>query len=120
MGVRLSLGLVSVLAVLLGTGTSEAQMRAGCSPNAIGLARVAEIETTGGPRFGNQQYHGNELLQDHEVILTFDDGPHRALTQTVLDTLDAHCTKATFFMVGQRALSYPDIVRDVARLGHTI
>ena len=91
-----------------------------CTPESIGLARTIEIDTKGGPRFGENQYHGQSPLQDHEVVLTFDDGPHKTLTPVILDALDAHCTKATFFMVGQRALSYPAMVRTVAGRGHTI
>ena len=85
-----------------------------CTPASIGLARTIEIDTRGAPRFGQNQYPGQSPLKDREVILTFDDGPHKTLTQPVLDALDAHCTKATFFMVGQRALFYPEIVRRVA------
>ncbi len=91
-----------------------------CTPNSIGLARTIEIDATGGPKYGESQYPGKNPLQDREVILTFDDGPHKTLTPVVLDALDYHCTKATFFMVGQRALSYPEMVRAVARRGHTV
>jgi peptidoglycan/xylan/chitin deacetylase (PgdA/CDA1 family) len=93
---------------------------AGCGPDAIGLARTLEIDTTGGPRFGHNQYAGRDILKDREVVLTFDDGPHKAFTRPILDALDRHCTKATFFLVGQRALTYPDIAREVARRGHTV
>jgi peptidoglycan/xylan/chitin deacetylase (PgdA/CDA1 family) len=91
-----------------------------CAPGAIGTARVIELDATGGPRLGHLQYPGPQLLEPKEVVLTFDDGPHKQLTPVILDILDAHCAKATFFMVGQRALMYPAIVRDVARRGHTI
>ena len=91
-----------------------------CTPDSIGLARTIVIDTRGGPRFGENQYPGKSPLQDHEIVLTFDDGPHKTLTPVILEALDAHCTKATFFMVGQRALTYPDMVRTVARRGHTI
>lgn len=91
-----------------------------CTPDSIGLARTIEIDATGGPKYGESQYPGKNPLKDREVILTFDDGPHKTLTPAVLNALDYHCTKATFFMVGQRALSYPDMVRTVARRGHTI
>jgi peptidoglycan/xylan/chitin deacetylase (PgdA/CDA1 family) len=89
-------------------------------PGALGVARTIEISATGGPRFGGQQYSGNEILGDKEVMLTFDDGPHRAYTQPILAALDRHCAKATFFMVGQMALADPAMVREVANRGHTI
>lgn len=91
-----------------------------CSPYAIGLGRTYEIDTKGGPRFGNNQYPGRPFLNDHEIVLTFDDGPHTQYTPQILNVLDAHCTKATFFMVGRRALHSPELVREVGRRGHTV
>lgn len=100
---------------------SDARAQSGqCSPHAIGLARTYEIDTKGGPRFGANQYPGRGFLNDREVVLTFDDGPHKQFTPQILDVLDAHCTKATFFMVGRRALHGPELVREVARRGHTV
>lgn len=111
------LGLAGVGALVAG---ASAQAPGQCTPQSIGLARTIDIETRAGPRFGSNQYQVQSPLKDGEVILTFDDGPHKAYTPMVLDALDAHCTKATFFMVGQRALLYPDLVRKVASRGHTI
>lgn len=91
-----------------------------CSGKALGVARVLEIDTTGGARFGHQQYKENDILRDKEVILTFDDGPLRPYTKPVLEALAAHCTRATFFMVGRQALADPEMAREVARRGHTI
>ncbi|MEF2071256.1 polysaccharide deacetylase family protein [Consotaella aegiceratis] len=59
-------------------------------------------------------------LQDHEVVLTFDDGPMPGKTPKILDALDAHGVKATFLMVGEMARYHPDLVRQVAAHGHTI
>lgn len=87
---------------------------------AIGLSRTIEIDSSGGARFGQLQYPGRDILRDGEVILTFDDGPHKAYTRPILDALDAHCTRATFFMVGQRAVGYWQLVREVAQRGHTV
>jgi len=93
----------------------------GCgSPAALGVSRIVEIDPTGGPRFGHQQYHEHDFLGDGEVVLTFDDGPNRVYTQSILDALDAYCAKATFFMVGRMALADPAMVKTVARRGHTI
>ena len=89
-------------------------------PNALGVSRTIEIDATGGPRFGRVQYRDHDFLQDGEVVLTFDDGPHPSFTPMILDALDEHCTKATFFVLGQRALSFPQQLRDVGRRGHTI
>ena len=86
----------------------------------LGVSRVLEIDTTGGPRFGYQQYKDHDFLREGEVVLTFDDGPLRQNTKSVLDALAAHCTRATFFMVGKMAQSDPELVREVARRGHTV
>ena len=88
-------------------------------PNALGVSRVAEIDTRAGPRFG-VQYREQDILADGEVVLTFDDGPLRAYTKHVLDALSAHCARATFFVVGRMAVADPEMVREIARLGHTV
>lgn len=86
----------------------------------LGLSRVVEIDTAGGPRFGTLQYKGNDFLADGEVVLTFDDGPARRYTQPILDALDAQCTRATFFVVGRMSLHDPEMLKEVAKRGHTI
>jgi peptidoglycan-N-acetylglucosamine deacetylase len=97
------------------------QPASGCgSPGAIGVSRVHEIDTSIQPRFGHQQYKELDFLKDGEVVLTFDDGPLRPYTIPVLKALDAHCTKATFFVVGRMAIADPELVKDTARRGHTI
>ena len=108
---------VSPLAAQQGT-SSQSKCRQG--PNALGVSRTVEIDATGGPRFGRMQYRDHDFLQEGEVVLTFDDGPHPKFTPEILDALDEHCTKATFFVLGQRALSFPAQLREVGRRGHTI
>lgn len=87
---------------------------------ALGVSRVVEIDTSGGPRLGHQQYQDLDLLRDGEIVLTFDDGPLRPYTQPILDALAVHCTKATFFIVGRMAVADPEMVKETARRGHTI
>lgn len=84
-----SLG-ASPLAAQQGTGP-QAKCQPG--PNALGVSRVVEIDATGGPRFGRLQYRDHDFLQDGEVVLTFDDGPHPSFTPMILDALDEHCTR---------------------------
>ena len=63
---------------------------ASCSARpGLGVGRVLEIDTSNGPRFGNQQYQDHDILRDHEVVLTFDDGPLRHNTRHVLEALEA-------------------------------
>jgi peptidoglycan/xylan/chitin deacetylase (PgdA/CDA1 family) len=54
------------------------------------------------------------------VALTFDDGPHPQATPRLLDVLDRHAVRATFFMLGSQALKYPGAARLVAAAGHEI
>ena len=59
-------------------------------------------------------------LEDHEVVLTFDDGPLPKYSNQILDILAAHCAKATFFLVGRQANDNPEGVRKVRDAGHTV
>ena len=89
---------------------------------ALGVSRVIEIDTSGGPMFGSVTKREKEenFLAPGEVVLTFDDGPVPWVTKPILDTLDQFCTKATFFSVGDMALSYPDMTKEVLARGHTL
>jgi peptidoglycan/xylan/chitin deacetylase (PgdA/CDA1 family) len=89
-------------------------------PNTLGVTRTIEIDTTGGPGFGFEHYKAYDFLRLREVVLTFDDGPQVNFTHAVLDALAAQCTKATFFSIGKMAAGLPEIIRDVAKAGHTI
>jgi peptidoglycan/xylan/chitin deacetylase (PgdA/CDA1 family) len=109
-----------LVAALAGLGDAQAQTGSACAnPRAIGVSRVIEVDATGGPRFG-AQFSRTSLLNDGEVILTFDDGPLQPYPQQVLAALAEHCTKATFFMVGRRAMADPASAQEVARQGHTV
>ena len=66
------------------------------------------------------QYPETLPLNDHEVVLTFDDGPLPKHTKAILATLAAECVKATFFIVGRMATAYPETLREVQAAGHTI
>lgn len=54
------------------------------------------------------------------AALTFDDGPHPVYTPRVLSILEKHGASATFFMIGESASKYPEIVKKVAHAGHVI
>src|SRR5262249_33101275 len=103
-------------------GTQAAGAPEICTPgsNALGVSRTIEIDTSSGPRFGAPYKAREDFLADGEVVLTFDDGPLRAYSRPVLEALQAHCTKATFFLVGRTAVSDPEMVREYARLGDTV
>ena len=90
------------------------------NPDALGVSRVVEIDTAGGPGFGFEHFKGYDFLKAGEVVLTFDDGPWLGSTPLVLKALADQCVKATFFAIGKHATYYPDILRQVAAQGHTI
>jgi len=54
------------------------------------------------------------------VALTFDDGPTKPMTTQILDLLDKHSMKATFFVSGANAVNHPDIINDIINRGHSI
>ncbi|MEO0924015.1 MAG: polysaccharide deacetylase family protein, partial [Pseudomonadota bacterium] len=64
--------------------------------------------------------HARLGLRRKELILTFDDGPRVGITDPILDALAAECVKATFFPLGRAARAFPDLLKRVAREGHTI
>ena len=90
------------------------------NPNALGVSRVVEIDTTGGPGFGFQHFKSYDFLNDHEVVLTFDDGPWLGHTAAVLKALADQCLRATFFSIGKHATYYPEILKKVIAGGHTV
>jgi peptidoglycan/xylan/chitin deacetylase (PgdA/CDA1 family) len=95
--------------------------RAACNnPNALGVGRTVEIDTTGGPGFGFEHFKDLDFLRDKEVVLTFDDGPWPGNTPSVLKTLAEECTTGIFFPIGKHATYYPEILKQVYAAGHTI
>ena len=59
-------------------------------------------------------------IRRREIALTFDDGPDPEITPKVLDLLDRHQAKASFFCVGDKATAHPDVVREIVRRGHSV
>src|SRR5262245_37251974 len=91
-----------------------------CSnPNALGVSRTVEIDTSGGPGFGFEHFKQHDFLRDKEVVLTFDDGPWPT-TNAVLKALADECVRATFFAIGKHATYYPEVLRNVAAAGHSV
>ena len=112
-----------VLAItLLATSSQadEASPACAANQNTLGVSRVVEIDTTGGPGFGSEQFKTYDFLQPGEIVLTFDDGPWPGNTPAVLKALRDQCTKALFFPIGEHTLWHPALLREVAAAGHTI
>ena len=97
------------------------QLRPACAnPDALGVSRVVEIDTTGGPGFGFEHFKQLDFLTDKEVVLTFDDGPWPGNTPAVLKALAEECTRGVFFPIGKHATYHPEILKQVAAAGHTV
>ena len=90
------------------------------NPDALGVARVVEIDTKGGPGFGFEHFKMHDFLRNNEVVLTFDDGPWQTTTPAVLKALADQCVRATFFPIGKHATYYPDVLRQVVEAGHSV
>ncbi|MCB1414604.1 MAG: polysaccharide deacetylase family protein [Xanthobacteraceae bacterium] len=100
---------------------SPAAAKPACAnPDALGIGRIVEIDTTGGPGFGFEHFKQLDFLRDKEVVLTFDDGPWPANTPAVLKALADQCTTGIFFPIGKHATYHPEILKRVAAAGHTI
>ncbi len=111
---------ISCIALAASVASGMAAAAPCANPNALGLARTVEVDTTGGPGFGFEQYKAHDFLLLKEVVLTFDDGPWPNNTRAVLQALEHHCVKAIFFPIGKHALWHPEILKEVAAAGHTI
>ena len=93
-------------------------VQAACEDPSFGHSRTIKLHPKDhGTLLGHEKKLG---LAHKEVVLTFDDGPLPEYTSKVLDALEAHCAKATFFVVGRMAKAYPATLKKVARFGHTI
>jgi peptidoglycan/xylan/chitin deacetylase (PgdA/CDA1 family) len=98
------------------------QVAAACpgNPDALGTSRVLTVTPGEFSLLGTIQYKQTLPLNDHEVVLTFDDGPLPPYSNIILDTLESQCVKATYFMVGTMAHAYPAVARRIYNAGMTI
>jgi peptidoglycan/xylan/chitin deacetylase (PgdA/CDA1 family) len=101
-------------------GTAQPARAACTNPDALGVSRTVEIDTSGGPGFGFEHFKQLDFLRDHEVVLTFDDGPWPGNTPAVLKTLAEECTTGIFFPIGKHATYHPEILKQVYAAGHTV
>jgi len=89
-------------------------------PDALGTSRILAVDAGATPRVGLKSFPQTLSLADHEVVLTFDDGPWPVTTSRVLAALAKECVHATFFLIGRSASEHPDLVRRIAAEGHTV
>ena len=111
----LGVGLVATL-----TWNAAAQATECTNKDALGTSRVLDVDAATTPRVGLKSFPQTLPLGDHEVVLTFDDGPWPATTPKVLKALANECVLATFFLIGKPATEHPDLVRKIAAAGHSI
>jgi peptidoglycan/xylan/chitin deacetylase (PgdA/CDA1 family) len=121
-GFTRALGTAVAAAMTLTSMTWPAAAQAAECPrkDALGTSRVLRVDAATSPRVGLKSFPQTLPLRDHEVVLTFDDGPWPGTTPKVLAALAHECVLATFFLIGRSASQHPELVRRIARLGHTI
>jgi peptidoglycan/xylan/chitin deacetylase (PgdA/CDA1 family) len=111
----LAAALVASMACTAAAGATDCPRK-----DALNTARVLAVDAATTPRVGLKSFPQTLPLGDHEVVLTFDDGPWPPTTRPVLAALAHQCVRATFFLIGKPASEHPDLVRRIAAEGHTI
>src|SRR5580698_4589810 len=99
----LALGLIAAM-------VAPAALAAECPghPDALGTSRTLVVDPREHRLLGTMQYRETLPLRDHEVVLTFEDGPLPRNSDQVLAILAAQCIKANFFLIGQQARAFPE------------
>jgi peptidoglycan-N-acetylglucosamine deacetylase len=112
-------GAIGIWGALLGAAPARAESCPG-NPDALGTSRTIVVSPKDYKQLGTIQYPQSLPLADHEVVITFDDGPLPPWSYKVLDILNSQCVKATFFIIGKMAQTYPDVVRREYESGNAI
>ena len=96
-------------------------------PWALGAVVLDHALITGTGLWPRSTWLGANLLRlppaaalRHEVALTIDDGPDPSITPAVLDLLDAHRARATFFCIARHAEQHAPLCREIVRRGHSV
>jgi len=113
-------GAICVAIAVVMSWTAPAQTAECPRKDTLGTSRVLVVDAATFPRVGLKSFPQTLPLQDHEVVLTFDDGPFADTTPKVLAALARECVRATFFLIGKSASGHPELVQRIASLGHTI
>jgi peptidoglycan/xylan/chitin deacetylase (PgdA/CDA1 family) len=113
---------IAISLSLLACTAAQAAPVADCPghPDALGTSRTLVVDPREHPMIGTMQYRETLPLADHEVVLTFDDGPLPKYSNQILAILAAQCVKATFFTIGRQANANPEGVRKLVAAGHTV
>jgi peptidoglycan/xylan/chitin deacetylase (PgdA/CDA1 family) len=118
--VRKFMKLLGAALIALLASTLAAQAADCPRKGTLGTSRILSVDAATTPQVGLQNFSETLPLGDHEVVLTFDDGPWPPTTPRVLAALANECVRATFFLIGKPASEHPDLVRRIAAEGHTI
>ena len=110
------------ICVLMFAGVSVPAFATECpgNPDALGTSRVLAISPDKFSHVGTMQYKDTLPLNDHEVVLTFDDSPLPPYTDIILGILASQCVQANYFLIGQMAHAYPYLVRRIYNAGHSV
>jgi peptidoglycan/xylan/chitin deacetylase (PgdA/CDA1 family) len=109
-----------VIGALLGAAPARADSCPG-NPDALGTSRTIVVSPQEYQQLGSMQYKDKQLpLNDHEVVLTFDDGPIPPWSDKALEILKSQCVRVAYFLVGEMAHFYPEVVRREYEAGDTI
>src|ERR1700758_4927950 len=120
-GHQKSRGLIRLLGATLLMSLCTSAHAADCPrKGTLGTSRTIKVDAVSFPRIGLKSFPQSLPLRDHEVVLTFDDGPWPPTTPKVLAALRKQCVLATFFLIGKPAVEHPELVRRIAAEGHTI
>lgn len=87
---------------------------------AVFLAAFLILGVLGMTEYRERQVAVSGTAEDKRVALTFDDGPHPYYTAQLLDGLKERNVKATFFVLGEHAAQYPDLIRRMSEEGHLV
>ena len=113
--------LAFIWSVFAGSASAIAAPAAQCPrPGTLGTSRTLVVDATSTPRVGLKSFPQTLPLADHEVVLTFDDGPWPPTTSRVLAALSQECVRATFFLIGRSASAHPGLARRIAAEGHSV
>jgi len=112
------------LLVLVSLFAASCQPKNGRTNRKASVGRHGSAQSVPAPQFAGplgraSSYNGISTSQPI-MALTFDDGPHPANTPRLLDMLRSFNVKATFFVTGDNARRYPDILRRMVAEGHEI
>ncbi len=110
----------------LGAGVTVAAVPAAW-PWALGAVTLNHVVIAASGLWPRSKWLGDNIVrlpdaavERREVALTIDDGPDPEVTPAVLDLLDAHHARATFFCIAENARRHPALCREIVRRGHSV